>query len=93
MKEDTIGTCAKCGMEFYVHAHHIFPQAWFGKKGETHDLCPNCHTHFHNYSRKNAQNSKDKKEAKKIWEQWIEKVAVVTGTSVVLFFVVKFFMY
>jgi hypothetical protein len=34
-KEDRIGTCTKCGMEFYVHAHHILPQAIFGKKNES----------------------------------------------------------
>ncbi len=49
-KESKRGRCEKCGINFYVHSHHIKPKAIFGK-GEKIDLCPNCHTHFHEYSK------------------------------------------
>ncbi len=48
-KEAKRGRCEKCGKTFYVHSHHIFPKAIFGD-GETVKLCPNCHTHYHEYS-------------------------------------------
>ncbi len=75
-KEARRGECEKCGKVFYVHGHHILPKSLFGK-GETIDLCPNCHTHFHEYSNLNTKNPQDKAEALKIWNRWLKKVVVI----------------
>ncbi len=74
-KEARRGECEKCGNEFYVHAHHVKSKSIFGK-GETVDLCPNCHTHFHEYSNLNTKNPKDANEADVIWKKWLMKVVV-----------------
>jgi len=77
MKEAKKGKCEKCGIFFYIHEHHILPKSIFGKKGQTAKLCPNCHTHFHEYSKKKTTNPQDADEARKIWYTWLKTVSVV----------------
>ena len=77
MKEAKKGTCEKCGIFFYVHDHHVLPKSIFGKKGETVPLCPNCHTHFHEYSKKETTDPHDEEEALEIWTIWLKTVSVV----------------
>ncbi len=38
--------CQKCLKYGIVEEHHILPKSTFGM-GETFDLCPNCHTDYH----------------------------------------------
>ena len=77
-KEARRGTCKKCGKDFYVHSHHILPKSIFGK-GETVDLCPNCHTHFHEYSNLNTKNPNNEAEAKIIWIKRIIVACFIIG--------------
>ena len=76
MKEAKKGICEKCKKHFYVHEHHILSKAIFGK-GKTVKLCPNCHAHFHEYSKKQTKDKTDKDEALEIWDTWLKKVTVV----------------
>jgi Zn-finger protein len=76
MKEAKKGVCTKCGIYFYMHEHHILPKSIFGKKGETVFLCPNCHIHFHEYSKQHTTNPKDEKEARNIWVVWLTTISV-----------------
>ena len=85
MKEAKKGKCAKCGIYFYVHEHHILPQSIFGKKGETVKLCPNCHTHFHEYSKQKTKNPADADEARSIWNIWLTTVSVTLCLLVMVF--------
>ena len=39
--------CKKCGKLGIVETHHILPSSIFGKNDQTIDLCPNCHTDYH----------------------------------------------
>ncbi len=82
MKEAKKGYCVKCGKYFYVHEHHILPQAIFGEIGKKEKLCPNCHTHFHEYSRKETKNPQDQNEALNIWTKWLKTVAVIVSVWV-----------
>jgi len=91
MKEAKKGVCYKCGNLFYIHDHHILPQAIFGKTGETVKLCPNCHTHFHEYSRKETTDIKDKEEALLIWRKWLKTVAVVVSVWIIAFILILSF--
>lgn len=70
------GTCAKCGKYFYVHKHHIEPQEHHGKDGETALLCPNCHTHIHEYMNEYLKNPEDKEETRNVWEYWLTNVPI-----------------
>jgi predicted HNH restriction endonuclease len=88
-KEAKKGECAKCNNYFYVHNHHIFPKSIFGK-GETVELCPNCHTHFHEYKNLKIKNPKSKKETLKIWNKWFTKVAVVCSVALICMVVSRF---
>lgn len=83
MKEAKKGTCVKCDLYFYVHDHHILPQSKFGKKGETAKLCPNCHTHFHEYSKQKTTNPYDAKEARLIWDNWLKYVSIMVSMLVI----------
>ena len=83
MKEARKGTCAKCKTYFYVHNHHILPKSIFGKKGETEDLCPNCHTHFHEYSKKETTDPTDAQVARDIWEEWLTSVSVIVSMLII----------
>ncbi len=79
MKEAKKGKCRKCGNYFYIHEHHILSQAIFGKGGKTIKLCPNCHTHFHEYSKKETKNKKNKDEAMEIWLIWLKTITVIAS--------------
>lgn len=79
MKEAKKGICRKCGIYFYVHDHHILPKSKFGKKGKTVQLCPNCHTHFHEYSKKHTTNPDDAEEARSIWNVWFTTISVIVS--------------
>lgn len=83
MKEAKKGVCQKCGLYFYIHHHHILPKSRFGKKGETIELCPNCHTHFHEYSKKHTKNPNDIKEAQNIWDVWYATVSVIVTILII----------
>jgi len=39
--------CDKCHVYGNVHEHHILPLATFGENDQKIDLCPNCHTDYH----------------------------------------------
>jgi NAD-dependent SIR2 family protein deacetylase len=41
------GKCDKCGKITYVEEHHILPKSTFGENDQKVDLCPNCHTDYH----------------------------------------------
>jgi ribosomal protein L31 len=41
------GICEKCKKESWLETHHILPKSTFGDNEETIDLCPNCHTDYH----------------------------------------------
>ncbi|HMY69515.1 MAG TPA: hypothetical protein PL048_10460 [Leptospiraceae bacterium] len=79
MTEAKKGRCIKCNLFFYVHDHHILPKSRFGNEGETVRLCPNCHTHFHEYSRINTRNPEDREEALKIWTIWLRTISVTVS--------------
>jgi 5-methylcytosine-specific restriction endonuclease McrA len=79
MKEAKKGTCKKCGNYFYVHEHHILPKSKFGKDGETVELCPNCHTHFHEYSKLNNKMPDNASEARRIWNIWLTTVSLTVS--------------
>ena len=83
MKEAKKGECKKCGVYFYVHDHHILPKSIFGKKGETAKLCPNCHTHFHEYSKKQTTNPHNAQEAWDIWDEWLTSVSIIVTVWVI----------
>ena len=87
MKEAKKGVCTKCGIYFYMHEHHILPKSIFGKKGKTVSLCPNCHTHFHEYSKQHTTNPTDEKEARNIWVVWLTTISV--SLCLLLFFVLR----
>ncbi len=91
MKEAKKGVCRKCGTFFYVHKHHILPKSRFGRKGKTMKLCPNCHTHFHEYSKKHTTKPSDKDEALDIWQVWFKKVSVVVTLLAIAIFATKMF--
>lgn len=42
-----VATCTKCGKETYVEIHHILSKATFGENNQNVELCPNCHTDYH----------------------------------------------
>lgn len=90
MQEAKKGKCEKCGLYFYIHAHHVLPKSIFGKKTQTTNLCPNCHTHFHEYSKKHTKNPENKQEAFKLWSTWLSTVAVVVSCILLLVFIVDF---
>ncbi len=92
MKEQRKGKCKKCGTHFYIDEHHILPKSEFGKKGETVDLCPNCHRHIHEYMKQNVKNPKDKEEVLEIWGYWLKTVSVVVTAVAVLFVLSKLFL-
>jgi len=73
-KEPKTGFCQKCNVKFYIHHHHIFPKAFFGEKGETVALCPNCHTHCHVYLSQNVNDMNNAKEVKAAWIKWITEI-------------------
>lgn len=79
MKEAKKGQCLKCGKYFYIHEHHILQKSKFGKKGKTVKLCPNCHTHFHEYSKKETKKPDDANEALKIWTNWYKTIPVIVS--------------
>ncbi len=79
MKEAKKGRFIKCNQYFYVHDHHILPRSRFGNEGATVKLCPNCHTHFYEYSRMNTKNPEDYEEALKIWTKWLRTVSVTVS--------------
>jgi 5-methylcytosine-specific restriction endonuclease McrA len=87
-KEAKRGECEKCGRIFYIHEHHILPRAIFGENGETIKLCPNCHTHYHEYQNLNQEDMTDQNETERVWSNWIRFVVVVCVFIVVG---VKFF--
>ena len=76
-KEARKGECKKCGEFFYVHAHHIFPKSIFGK-GEVVDLCPNCHTHCHEYNNLHVKNPQDAEEVNEVWKEWLRDIIIVS---------------
>ena len=62
--------CRKCGALTYVDKHHILPKNIFGKHGETVDLCPNCHSDYHQeLGYKNLKNP-DMKYHFRAWYKW-----------------------
>jgi hypothetical protein len=79
MKESKKGQCEKCEKYFYVHEHHILPKSIFEKKGNTAKLCPNCHTHFHEYSKTHTKEPNNEQEALKIWTTWLKVVPVIVS--------------
>jgi Zn-finger protein len=79
MKEAKKGVCTKCNIYFYMHEHHILPKSIFGKKGKTVLLCPNCHTHFHEYSKQHTTNPTDENEAMEIWTTWLKNVSIAVS--------------
>jgi len=83
MKEAKKGKCVKCKEYFYVHEHHILPKSIFGKKGKTVKLCPNCHTHFHEYNKQNNINPEDVNETLKIWTTWLKVISLVVSMIVI----------
>lgn len=85
MKEAKKGYCSKCGQYFYVHEHHVLPKAIFGNDGQLVKLCPNCHTHFHEYSKKETTDPNNAEDAKKIWERWLRSIPVVISVLAILF--------
>ncbi len=91
MKEAKKGKCRKCNTYFYIHEHHILQKSKFGA-GKTEKLCPNCHTHFHEYSKKKTLKPKDKDEALNIWFTWLKKVPVIVTVIMIAFFVTKLFL-
>jgi len=46
MKKDN---CKKCKKLLFIEDHHILPQSTFGKNEHIDDLCPTCHTEYHQY--------------------------------------------
>lgn len=90
MKEAKKGKCEKCKQYFYIHEHHILPKSIFGKKGKTANLCPNCHAHFHEYSKQKTTNSEDKNEALKIWTTWLKAVSVIVSIIIIGFILFKY---
>lgn len=92
MKESRKGKCEKCKKHFYIHKHHIYPKSKFGSKGETVDLCPNCHTHFHEYSKQHTKDPEDKNEALKIWTTWFKVISVTVGIVVLGLFILNQFV-
>jgi len=80
-------------MFFYYHDHHILSKALFGK-GKTVKLCPNCHTHFHEYKKIHETDPENKKEAKKIWRTWYTKVSVtfIITAIAILFIINEFYL-
>lgn len=75
-KEARKGYCEKCKKYFYVHAHHIDPKSQFRNSQATVDLCPNCHTHVHEYMNKHLKNPDDREENRRLWYYWLEHVSV-----------------
>lgn len=43
------GTCRKCQRNGLVESHHRIPFQGRQKDKDTIDLCPNCHTEYHEY--------------------------------------------
>jgi hypothetical protein len=89
MKEAKKGRCQKCKNYFYVHDHHLLSQAIFGK-GKTVRLCPNCRTHFHEFSKMQTTNENDPIEALDIWETWFKKIAVICSVALAVFLTFRF---
>jgi len=90
-KEPKKGWCEKCGDFFYVHDHHIFPKALFGK-GETIQLCVKCHAHIHAYMDLNVKDPKNKDEVDKIWDRWFKYVAVVVAPVIIITLIIGYFL-
>jgi len=84
MKEAKKGKCEKCKTYFYLHTHHTLSKSIFGKNVSTAELCPNCHTHFHEYSKKETTDPKNKAEAEKIWEHWFKYIAVIVTMMILI---------
>ena len=86
MKEAKRGICKKCNKYFYIHNHHILPKSKFGKEGETVELCPNCHTHFHEFSNIHTGNPNDADEARSIWNIWFTSITVSMALLLIGYF-------
>lgn len=84
-KKARIGICRKCNTKFYVHAHHVLPKSIFGKDGKTEDLCPNCHTHFHEYRLDVTKDFNDKEEAETVWSTWLNTISTIITVSLLVF--------
>ncbi len=84
MKEAKKERCEKCKEYFYVHDHHILKKSIFGE-GETKKLCPNCHTHYHEYLKKQDIDPEDMKQNLYIWLKWFYTVAVIAVVVVGVF--------
>ena len=74
-KEAKKGYCEKCKKYFYLHDHHIKPKSIFGE-GKKAQLCPNCHTHVHEYMNLHLKNPNDEVEVLKTWDHWFKHVSV-----------------
>jgi hypothetical protein len=85
MKEAKKSKCEKCNTYFYTHTHHTLPKAIFGKDVPTAELCPNCHTHFHEYSKQHTTEPTNRVEAQNIWEYWLRYVPVIVTMLVLAF--------
>lgn len=75
-KEAKQATCEKCGRYFYSHSHHILPKTDFGD-GETVELCPGCHTGFHEFLNKKDVPKGDMEKHLYVWLKWFYGSAIV----------------
>lgn len=82
-KEAKQEKCRKCNKYFYVHDHHILPKSIFGE-GEKVVLCPNCHTHFHEYLNKQDVNEKDVSKYLYHWYNWYYTIVVIVVLGLII---------
>jgi len=85
--------CAKCGTFFYVHDHHIVLKSFFGIE-ETEKLCPNCHTHFHEYLNRQNPDKNDLTANLHVWYKWKYTVKIaITALIILLLAGVQIYLY
>ncbi len=79
------GTCAKCGIEFYIDSHHIYPKQFFNDETVI-SLCPNCHREIHAKLPKNKQK---KSFYKKFTKEWLAGLIIFLILVTIVLFNVK----
>lgn len=82
-KEARIDRCEKCDTVTYVHKHHILKKSVFGE-GETIDLCPNCHTKYHEFLYKQDIDQKDMEANLFAWFKWFHAMILILGIIISL---------
>jgi hypothetical protein len=80
------GTCEKCGKQSWLEEHHILPRSTFGENDQKIDLCPNCHTDYHQKLGSKGRKNPDMAFHFYFFDRWLYGLIGVMLLLVYLFF-------